>query len=221
MQFRLALFQWATFTWLVKGAISLGTHGTHFDGKHFLSSFVHSVWDLFSTCLFHRFPFVFRAAHNARSLKCVVNPISYAWRWINCLFSIPSLLTLTHYVSLAKRKINKCEKCWWNVARAKRDGDETEQKIRLVLHFINVVATNYVHIEFEQSSFISTEIIDSMPSVEGKKKLFFALCSRRYNLSIWRFSINVHHGLSFKVDALAEWIEWASERTKYRQSWFS
>lgn len=86
----------------------------------FISSFAFIIWfeTFFHVSLYIDF-LLFRAAHNVLSFKCVVNPISYAWRWINCFFSIPSLLTLTHYVSSTKWKINKCEKLRWNVREQK------------------------------------------------------------------------------------------------------
>lgn len=78
-------------------------------------------------------------------------------------FRFQSLLTLTHNVSLLKWKINM-QRSVDEMNAEKKDTDAFS------FFFINI-ATNYIHIEFEQSSFISTEIIDSM--LRGEKKLFF------------------------------------------------
>lgn len=95
----------------MKGAISNATH-TQTWWKHFLSSLIH----LFSLRPFPRvsctstFPFVpYSTLYYNAIWKHVANSISYAWRWIDCLFSIRSLLTLTRYVSLTKWKINMRE----------------------------------------------------------------------------------------------------------------
>ena len=85
----------------------------------------------------------------------------------NCLFSIQifidfdSLRELTKMENQYARNVDKM-----NAGIKKKDTDTFS------FHFINVV-TNYIHIKFEQSSFISTEIIDSM-----LKDLFFLLFSR-------------------------------------------